>query len=241
MASAFLRAGYDVLAWNYRGCGDDLNRKPRFYHSGATDDLESLVQHVLNSNDYDTINLIGFSLGGNIVLKFLGEQSALVKHIDKAIAISVPLDLDTSCAMISKRENRIYAQRFLKSLKQKIRAKSKLMALPNLDKLSGIDTIREFDEWITGPLHGFRDAQDYYSKCSSINFLPYIKTPTLIINARNDPFLSPECFPEGISSGYLRFLYPEHGGHVGFTLFNKKNLYWSEIMALKFIADLKDN
>jgi len=235
MGSAFYNSGYDVLAWNYRGCGDTMNLKPRFYHSGETDDLLTVVEYASRLK-YESISLVGFSLGGNMVLKLLGEHSASASFITRAVAISVPLDLDSSCTVISKNENWAYSFRFLRSLKQKVRNKSRQMDLPNLDKLEQIQTIREFDNWITGPLHGFQDAADYYKQCSSIHFLPNIRTPTLIINARNDPFLSEKCYPTDINAAYIKYLYPEHGGHVGFALFNKNRLYWSEIMALKFIS-----
>lgn len=240
MARVFSQAGYDVLAWNYRGCGDEMNLKSRFYHSGATDDLDTVIQHASKYN-YETISLVGFSLGGNLTLKFMGESLPSTSSITRAVAISVPLDLDSSCTVLSKKENWMYAFRFLKSLKNKVRTKAKRMNLPNLEKLDSISSIREFDEWITGPLHGFKNASDYYSRCSSINFISNISSPTLIINARNDPFLSEQCFPEGIRSSYVQFLYPQYGGHVGFTLFNKNNLYWSEIMAAKFITGLEIN
>jgi predicted alpha/beta-fold hydrolase len=234
MAKAFYQSGFDALTWNYRGCGSEMNRTSRFYHSGATDDLNTVVLHAIKK-DYEMINLVGFSLGGNITLKYLGENYNSVSHITRAVAISVPLNLDTSCTVISKRENWPYSYRFLKSLKHKVREKSKQMELINVEKLNTIKNIRDFDEWITGPLHGFKNAQDYYTQCSSIHFLPTIKTQTLIINAKNDPFLSSECYPKAINTDHINYLYPDHGGHVGFTLFNKKNLYWSELMTLEFI------
>jgi hypothetical protein len=235
MANAFFRSGYDILTWNYRGCGEEMNLKTRFYHSGATDDLDTIVQHAVKKG-YKLISLIGFSLGGNITLKYLGEIFASSSHIFKAVTISVPLNLDTSCIVISKKENWPYSYRFLKSLKHKVYEKARSMEMLNADKLSSIRSIRHFDEWITGPLHGFKDAADYYNKCSSIYFLPFIKTQTLIINAKNDPFLGEDCYPNEINTQFVRYLYPDHGGHVGFTLFNKKNLYWSELMALEFIT-----
>jgi uncharacterized protein len=237
MAEVFLKSGYDVLAWNYRGCSGEMNLAPRFYHSGATDDLDTVIVHAERQGRYRKIFLIGFSLGGNITLKYLGENHASAERVIKGIAISVPLDLDSSCHSLSRRENFLYERRFLMSLKKKVREKSLKMSFPNIDRLNTIHKIREFDDYITGPLHGFRDATDYYQKCSSKNFLHNIKIPTLIINARNDPFLSQECFPEKLANKNIHLNFPKHGGHVGFTLFNEKNLYWSEIQALEFIAN----
>jgi predicted alpha/beta-fold hydrolase len=239
MTKAFIQQGYDVLAWNFRGCSGELNMAQRFYHSGATDDLDTVVQHALSKALYQSISLIGFSLGGNLTLKYLGEGYASASRIRNAVAISVPLDLDSSCQSIAKGENWAYEYRFLRSLKSKVREKGKKMTLPNLQFLDRIKKLREFDDLITGPLHGFKDAQDYYHQCSSIHFLSTIKTPTLILNARNDPFLSPACFPENVGNKQLQFMYPAAGGHVGFTLFNEKKLYWSEIQALQFIDGLE--
>ena len=122
MARAFSIRGYDVLAWNYRGCSGEMNRLPRFYHSGATDDVHRVVQHAIK-NGHDEIFLIGFSLGGNLALKYLGE-SKRPTEVRAAVAFSVPLDLEASCRQISQLENWLYAQRFLGNLKEKIRKKA---------------------------------------------------------------------------------------------------------------------
>ncbi len=236
MAKAFFSSGFDALAWNYRGCSGEMNFAPRFYHSGATEDLDTVVRHAMKQSKYKSINLIGFSLGGNLTLKYLGEEHLSVGAINKAVVFSVPLDLDSSCMALSRMENWLYVRRFLKSLKSKIKQKRRWMDIDMLIHLNSISTLREFDDHITGPLHGFKNALDYYSQCSSKNFIQQIKTFTLVINARNDPFLSPDCFPENFGNPCIQFHYPQHGGHVGFTLFNEKNLYWSEIRALEFIS-----
>lgn len=235
MAREALRQGFDVLAWNYRGCSEEMNRQLRFYHSGATDDLHCVVQHAISTGRYQSICLIGFSLGGNITLKYLGEATrpSLVK---RAVALSVPVDLEASCERISQPSNRIYAQRFLKSLREKIERKSKQM--PGLDAhaIKTIKTLREFDDAYTGPLHGFRDAHDYYTRCSALGFMNTIQIPTLLINAWNDPFLSPSCFPATFSHHpFVQTEYPERGGHVGFAQFHKNGVYWSEQRALQFL------
>lgn len=237
MSKAFFGAGFDTLAWNYRGCGQEVNRQRRFYHSGATDDLDCVVSHVAAQNAYDEIYLVGFSLGGNITLKYLGEQKRN-SQIKKAVAISVPLNLHSSCEKISAPGNRVYASRFLKSLKKKV--KDKAAARNDID-VSGIDlikTLREFDDRYTAPLHGFKDALHYYQQCSSIGFIDTITIPTLIINAQNDPFLASDCYPVEMLKGhrYVTFENPDHGGHVGFSRLNKNGLYWSESRAVEFIT-----
>lgn len=233
MARAFHLAGYDVLTWNYRGCGDELNRTLRFYHSGATDDLHVVLRHAV-AKGYRRINLVGISLGGNITLKYLGEKRQDRVPVEKAVAFSVPMDLHSSCRKISMTENTVYAQRFLRSLKSKILRKSKVMRGLDPSHLSHIRTLIEFDDRYTAPLHGFESALHYYESCSSARFLDNIRTPTLIVNARNDPFLSAECYPS-INNPWLTFETPVQGGHAGFTQFSKNGLYWSEERAVRFI------
>lgn len=236
MARALYGGGFDVLAWNFRGCSDEMNRQLRFYHSGATDDLDAVVRHALQRG-YSEIYLAGFSLGGNLTLKYLGEKKPY-PEIKKAIVFSTPLDLYTSCLKISKPANMIYASRFLSSLKQKIRSKSLLLSGLDLTGLDKIKTILAFDDRYTAPLHGFQGAMDYYKQCSSIHFIETISIPTLIVNAQNDPFLSELCYPvaQCKSHHYAKFENPRHGGHVGFAQFNKNGLYWSEERALSFFA-----
>lgn len=236
MAKFFFRKNFDVLAWNYRGCGEEMNKALRFYHSGATDDLACVVDHAVAKN-YDTIFLIGFSLGGNLTLKYAGERK-LSSHIKGITTFSVPLDLHASSIQLSRPSNWVYANRFLKSLKKKVKAKSK--AMPGLD-VAGLESIKQlhdFDDRYTGPLHGFKNAIDYYHQCSAIGFLENIKVPTLIVNALNDPFLSRECFPDGIKNQFVQLEFPERGGHVGFARFGANGVYWSEQRALDFIKPL---
>jgi predicted alpha/beta-fold hydrolase len=235
MARALFENGFDVLAWNFRGCSEEMNRQLRFYHSGASDDLDTVVKHVMANKSYKEIYLVGFSLGGNITLKYLGERTP-PEIIKKAVVFSVPMDLKTSCEKISQPANRIYSNRFLRSLKSKILIKAKTRGELDTSKLGGIKTLAAFDDLYTAPLHGFADAADYYERCSSIRFVSNIQTDTLIVNTLNDPFLSPACFPTGLLKNHPRVKLQvlARGGHVGFTLFNKNGLYWSEQRALEF-------
>jgi uncharacterized protein len=235
MAKAFYDHGFDTLSWNYRGCGDEINRQLRFYHSGATDDLGTVIDHALPQ--YENIFLVGFSLGGNLTLKYLGEKGGGIHpKIKKAVAFSVPMDLHSSCLAISKWSNRVYALRFLKSLQLKIRQKAVVFPELQTDPLEKINTLIDFDDQYTAPIHGFKNAIDYYRKCSSIYFLPAIKIPALIVNAKNDPFLGKECFPDLHDHSFIKFEKPAQGGHVGFALFNGNGVYWSELRALEFIT-----
>ncbi len=236
MARAFFNNGIDVAAWNFRGCSGEVNRQLRFYHSGATDDLKAIVDHVGKS--YSEVFLVGFSLGGNLTLKYLGENSVHTA-IKKAVAFSVPIDLHASCIEISKPGNWIYSRRFLKALKAKIISKAAVRTDLRIDGLNAVRTLLEFDDKFTGPLHGFAGAIDYYTKSSSIHFIDKIKIPTLIVNALNDPFLSSNCFPRDDfrNHQWVKFEFPKNGGHVGFAQFGQKGLYWSEMKALSFILN----
>ncbi|MEX2595042.1 MAG: alpha/beta fold hydrolase [Anditalea sp.] len=236
MAKEFFNKKYDVLTWNFRGCSGEINKKSIFYHSGATYDLDTVIQHAAKA--YDEVNLIGFSLGGNLTLKYLGEYWPLHPKIRKATVISVPLHLESSSIKLSTGENRIYARRFLKTLKEKVIKKA--VQFPdqiNTMVLKQLKTVYDFDNHYTGPLHGFKNARDYYEKCSSLYFLKSIKTPTLIFNAQNDPFLSTQCFPvkmgKELENVYMEF--PRFGGHVGFSPRGSKGIYWSEKRAFEFI------
>lgn len=234
MAKAILGAGFDVIAWNYRGCSDEINRQLRFYHSGATDDLATVIGYAVTK--YSQISLIGFSLGGNLTLKYLGE-SPPHPAIKKAVVYSVPMDLYTSCLEISRPGNWIYANRFLKSLKSKVRAKAAVRNDLATASLDSVNTLMAFDDLFTGPVHGFRDAMDYYTKSSSLPLLSSITVPTLVVNAKNDPFLSQACFPDAsMASECVTLEYPDHGGHVGFARFDKKGLYWSDMRAVRFLS-----
>lgn len=234
MAKVFYNQQYDVLAWNYRGCSEEMNKQRRFYHSGATDDLDIVVQHALR-HSYEEITMIGFSLGGNLTLKYLGEDKR-DERIRKSIVFSVPMDLHSSCQQLAIPSNRLYVQRFLKTLKQKVKDKAALRNDLDVSLIDQISDLQSFDDQYTSVLHGFRDAIDYYTQCSAIRFAAFIQIPTLIVNAKNDPFLSEACFPEQKLKNhpFVQLEVTDKGGHVGFAQFNKKNVFWSEERALHF-------
>lgn len=239
MARALNRGGWDVVAMNFRGCSGECNRRLRFYHSGDTGDLETVVAHVIARGAYTEMALIGFSLGGNVVLKYLGERGNRVRtEIRKAVAFSVPVDLAAGSARMSLPSNRIYMKRFLKMLHEKIRMKMEIMpGQLDDDGYHTMRTFKEFDDRYTAPINGFRDAEDYWELSSSKPFLNDISVPTLLVNAADDPFLPEECFPvdqaRANPSFYLEI--PSHGGHTGFMAFNARKEYWSESRAVAFL------
>ncbi|HYF02223.1 MAG TPA: alpha/beta fold hydrolase [Patescibacteria group bacterium] len=239
MVHALHRADYDVLAWNFRGCSGSINRILAYYHSGKSEDLEAVIQHVLNTSDYKKIALIGFSVGGNITLKYLGERGKNIPHnLLKAVCFSVPVDLEASSRELAKPSNRIYMDRFLKTLKQKVRDKMEKFPGEIDDRnFKNITNFKEFDDRYTAPLNGFKNAHEYWAAASSKQYLKNISIPTLLVNAENDPFLAPECYPvkESEANPNLFLEMPADGGHMGFTDFSFKNEYWSERRAVEFL------
>lgn len=241
LARALMHQGWDVLAWNFRSCGGVMNRQPRFYHSGATGDLGCVVDHALQRN-YTSACLSGFSMGGNLTLLYLAEQGERVdSRIGGAVAFSVPCDLAGSADMLAKPDCKIYMRRFLKDLHEKMAEKAKMF--PHLIDVSGFSSIHnfhEFDDRYTAPLHGFRDAQDYWAQCSALFRLKDIRVPSLMVNAANDPFLSAKCFPESQSvlGQHVCLEVPRWGGHVGFVEYAEPGRYWSERRAVAFFDKL---
>jgi uncharacterized protein len=241
MVRAFNRGGWDAVAWNFRGCSGEPNRTLRFYHSGDTPDLHTVLSHVMALEAYRCISLVGFSLGGNIVLKYLGEQrESIAPEVCAAVAFSVPCDLRSGAQKMALPVNAFYMRRFLSMLHEKVRAKMELFPGRLDDEgFARMTTFKEFDERYTAALHGFADAEDYWRKASSKPLLKDIRIPTLLVNARDDPFLAALCYPreEARQNPCLFLETPVHGGHVGFVSFSTRGEYWSEARAREFIAD----
>lgn len=228
----------DACAVNFRGCSGEANRLFRSYHSGATEDLEAVIHHILSTRKYDEIYLHGFSLGGNLLLKYLGETQTIPNEIRGAVAVSVPCDLHSSLRQLLLPKNILYANRFKKHLIEKLRIKQKLFPSHiNASDISKIKNLKDFDDIYTSKAHGFKDAIDYYTKSSCLPLLPNIKIPTLIINSKNDSFLGTECYPikaaEQNNNLYLET--PEYGGHVGFYGIN--NTSYTEKRAVNFLME----
>jgi predicted alpha/beta-fold hydrolase len=237
MARALAHEGWDIVAWNFRGCSGEPNSMPVFTHNGSTDDLAAVIEHVRRVGHYGQIALIGFSMGGNITLLYLGRagQSAPAE-IRGAVAFSVPCDLPGASEAFSRPRNRIYMNRFLHQLRDHVKVMAR--RFPDkfpLDDLHTIRNFQEFDDRYTAPLHGFRNALDYWQRSSSKPLIQAIARPTLIVNAVNDPFLSPSCFPfeEAAANPLVTLMAPETGGHCGFITFNRAGRFWSEEIACR--------
>ncbi|MEX0966337.1 MAG: alpha/beta fold hydrolase [Bacteroidia bacterium] len=239
LAQAFRKRGWDAVAMNFRGCSGEPNRQFRSYHSGATDDLHEVLEHIRKRQEYRHLALVGVSLGGNVVLKYVGEQGEeIASDIVAAAGLSVPCDLKAAALNMARPINRIYMNRFLKRLKRKILEKN--AAHPGNLNTSQVHLITDFrgtDDLYTAPAHGFADAEDYWAACSSKFFVEEIAIPALLITAADDPFFTPACFPfvaaEKKPNFYLEI--PEHGGHVGFVTRNFPEEWWHETRIAEFI------
>lgn len=238
MARAFNQAGWDAVGYNYRGCSGEINRCLRAYHSGATDDLRWVHRHIGESRTYLSLGLVGFSLGGNLVLKYLGENVfPATPELHWGAAVSVPCDLQSGARQLDRPANLIYRRRFLRTLKAKARLKTRRYpGCLDASRITAIRTIKAFDDWFTAPVHGFRSAEDYWQRCSARRFLGGIRVPALILNALNDPFLTPACFPYDAArrSPVLFLETPQSGGHVGFLPSRLRGTFWHESRVVRF-------
>jgi predicted alpha/beta-fold hydrolase len=234
--------GADVLV--FRSCGGEMNRAPRTYHSGETTDLDFVVGQIRTRHPTSPIVLCGVSLGGNVLLKWLGEQGdRAAGQVVAAAVISVPFDLARACAHIDISMARMYSRHFLRSLRRK--ALSKIAQHPSLadaDAVRRSNTLWSFDDAFTSLAHGFRDAADYYAQSSALRFLSDIRVPTLLLSARDDPFHPPELLEEvehrAQENPYLVCEFHDRGGHVGFVggAVPWRPEYYGEKRAVEFLA-----
>jgi hypothetical protein len=201
-----------------RGCGGEPNRLARFYHAGETGDFERVLEHCLARAPGAALHATGFSLGGNILLKWLGETGD-ASTLRGAVAVSVPFRLDVGARRLERGLSRLYQRHLVGSMKRSVERKRQRMAYPvDADALAACRTFAQIDTCLTAPLHGFRDAWDYYARSSSRQFLPGIRTPSLVLHACDDPFLTPEAVPGANElPPDVTLELSEHGGHCGFV------------------------
>lgn len=235
------KLGIRSVGMNYRSCSGEINRVARFYHSGATDDVMLVLAALANWFPNSRRGLIGFSLGANLTLKFLGEQGENAKKwVETAVAVSPPFDMKKSAELLAQGISRLYVRYFLHSLHHKIRAKAELLE-PKVDmeKLLAARTFREFDDAGTAPLAGFKNADDYYEKCSTAQFLPAIEVPTLVLRALDDPLFAPDDVPYNLieANPCLTAGVTPQGGHMGFVEGRPGRFNcWAEQEAARFLA-----
>lgn len=237
------RLGWAADVLIFRSCNGEIPRSRRLYHSGETTDLNLVVRRLVRDHPAQPLVLAGFSLGGNVLLKWLGEQGdGAPAQLRAAAAVSVPFDLERGSRHIERGFARVYTRHFLRTLR--LKALAKLAQDPGVfdaDRLGAARTLYDFDDAVTAPLHGFADASDYYSRSSSLAFLARIRVPTLLLNARDDPFLPSEVLDDvamvARGNPFLTLELPEHGGHVGFIGGRHpfRPLYWAEHRVLNFL------
>jgi predicted alpha/beta-fold hydrolase len=209
--------GFRVCLMHFRGCGRGPNRLPISYHSGKTDDPQRLLEHVSRTLGHPPFGAVGVSLGGNVLLKWLGEQGE-ASPLQRAAAISVPFQLEDAARRLERGLSCLYQRHLVNSLRSAYRVKFSRIESPLQVDLDSLDTFRLFDDQVTAALHGFAGVDDYYARCSSRPFVPSIRVPTLILHARHDPFMFPDTPPteeELPENVWLEI--PDAGGHVGFV------------------------
>lgn len=243
-ATEFNKEGYDTVSFNLRGCSGEDNLLLATYHSGKTEDLDFVIKHLLKNYTYSKIAIVGYSLGGNLTLKYLGEYvDQISDRVVGGIAVSVPVDLTTSGKEMSTLKNKIYMEEFLKTLRLKVLEKSHKFPEYQLDKdkLFKAKVFKDFDELYTAPVFGFSSPEDYWIKASSKPYIPKIKKPALLITSLDDPFLPEECYPyqEANDSDFFHLIATKYGGHVGFISgFRQQDNRWLENRMIRFLKDI---
>jgi predicted alpha/beta-fold hydrolase len=235
------RAGFNIIRVNLRNCGGTEHLTPTIYHGGLSDDLRAIVKELIEKDQLSRLLLVGFSLGGNMVLKLAGEYAENPpQEILGVCAVSPSVDLDASAELILKRSNWIYQQDFVRRLKKRIRTKQKLYPeIYDASRLGQVRTLRQFDERFTAPAHGFADAQDYYYRSSSLRVAAQIHIPTLIIHAEDDPFIpfAPLLDPAVMNNPHILLVGPKKGGHVAFIsaeVNGDEDRFWAENRVIEF-------
>ena len=255
--------GLQAVGLNSRGCSGEPNRLPRAYHSGETGDLAYVLGVLRDRYPRRPLGAVGVSLGGNVLLKYLGERDrqsqgragAVVRQttdeegkegkenmgIAAAVAISVPFDLSAGADYMERGFSKTYRAFLVRKLQRKVRAKAGIMdGKVDISRALAARTFREFDDAVIVPIHGFEDAEDYYQCSSSAQFLESITTPTLLVHSLDDPFLPPAAVPTGIASNnpHVRTEFTRSGGHVGFVSGHPwAPLFWGERRAAEFLAE----
>lgn len=233
--------GLRGVGLNFRGCGGEPNRVARFYHSGETGDLAHVVAELGSRHPGRPIGAAGFSLGGNVLLKHLGERGDHAA-IAAAVAVSVPFDLARCAARLSSGlAGRTYGSHFLRALRRKVRSKRRLLeGVVDVERALTARTIIDYDDALTAPLHGFVGADDYYDRADVRRHLAHIRVPTLLVQSRDDPFLPHGAIPEAAiaANPHLNAAFTDRGGHLGFMegAVPWRRRFWVEREAARFLA-----
>lgn len=242
-AELFRQAGWDVLAWNCRSCSGELNRSPKFYFHGDTEDIRQVVNYATGRGRYRSIVLVGMSMGGSISLKYAGTEENPPREVKAVVAISTPCDLKASALSMDEFWNKvIFKQRFLQGLLYKIRLKAEQYPdWVELEKMERIERWIDFDEYFSAPINGYESADELYWHGSARHFLDKVRIPSLILNAQNDPLLTESCSPHAECAAHrsVWLEVPSQGGHVGFP--RKGNFFtYAETRSLEFCREMEE-
>ncbi|MCP5416633.1 MAG: hydrolase [Chromatiaceae bacterium] len=235
------KQNFNAVFMHFRGCSGHPNRLARGYHSGETGDLSTIVEHIETRSGTGVSAIIGYSLGGNVLLKWLGEHREN-PALQKAVAVSVPFRLDQCADRLDHGLSRLYRDYLLRKMRSSYRRKFALIESPLQVDVAQLKTFRDFDDKVTAPLHGFSGVEQYYTESSSRQYLGRIRTNTLLLHAHDDPFMLPATIPtaEELSVAVTLEL-SDHGGHVGFVsgTLPWRACYWLDRRILNFIADVR--
>lgn len=243
LARALAARGLRSVGLNFRSCGGEMNRTARFYHSGETEDVAQVLEHLGKTVAPQKLGALGFSLGGNVLLKYLGERGDDARRrLSAAVAVSVPYDLAACADHMSTGASRIYAGFFLRSLRKKVAVKEAVLGgRCDVNRAMMARSVREFDDALTAPLHGFDNAEEYYRKSSAGQFLPAVRIPALLIHALDDPIALGQTIPhaEISENPLLHTDFPPSGGHVGFVAGPGPWAphFWAEARGAAFLSD----
>lgn len=240
------RAGFNVVGLNMRNCGGTEHLAHTLYHSGMSGDVHAVVRELIEGDGLARVCVTGFSMGGNIVLKFAGELGADAPHqLLGVCAVSPSLDLSACADAIERRTNRLYQRAFVRSLRRRIQGKQKLYPhLYDTSRLHTVRTVRDFDNLYTAVHGGFKDAEDYYERVSAVRFMARVSVPTLIVHAQDDPIIPFSSFRDPAITGnpHVVLLAPRHGGHVGFVGDGTggEDRFWAENRIVEFFRLVGD-
>jgi predicted alpha/beta-fold hydrolase len=234
------RLGLRAVLMHFRSCSGELNRAPRLYHSGETADFGWVLARLMEREPTIRVGLVGVSLGGNVILKWLGEcGGATPESVAAAVAISTPFDLAECARVLDVGLRRVlYTGQLLKTMRAKVAAKAALYeGRVDLQAALRVRTFAEYDRFVTAPVFGFADERDYWTQASSGPYLPKVQRPALLINALNDPFIPPSALPQAavMRSRWLDAAFPTEGGHAGFLEGPWGHRSWAERRALDFL------
>jgi predicted alpha/beta-fold hydrolase len=236
VAKLFHKNGWDALAWNCRSCSQEMNKTAKLYHHGFTVDVKAVVDHAVH-NGYEQIGLVGFSMGGSLTMKYIGEhKDHLPSQVKAGMAVSVPCELSKSLERLSEPGNKFYQDRFMKKLTIKLQQKSEQFpGLIEMKPWKSFKNFHEFDTHYSAKIYHFKDSTDFYDQVQCLPHLANIKVPCFILNAENDPMLSGKCYPVELaeSNELLSLELTKYGGHVGFLKAGSEYTY-AEERALQF-------